>query len=105
MHDGGRYTRREFVALAGGGLACAAASCAAPGGSPATSPSGSAGAAPAGAAPAPAPASAAPIPLQYGSISKTAWEWHRLVSLEKGFLARAGFDAEYMLFRTPANGA
>jgi ABC-type nitrate/sulfonate/bicarbonate transport system substrate-binding protein len=104
MRDGGRSTRREFVALAGGGLAFAAASCAAPGGSLAAAPSG--GAAPAGAAAAAASAraSAAPTPLQYGSISKTAWEWHRLISFDQGFLARAGFAAENLYFRTPANG-
>jgi NitT/TauT family transport system substrate-binding protein len=108
---GGRYTRRRFVTLAGGGLAWAAAACSAPPSAAPAKPAAPAGAAPAagGSAPAAAAPPAAPapgsIPLQYGSITKTAWIWPEIIALNKGLLTQAGFDVEMNYFRTPANGA
>jgi NitT/TauT family transport system substrate-binding protein len=106
---GGRYTRRRFVALTGGGLAWAAAGCSAPPSAAPAKPAAPAGSPPgaAGTAPAVAPAPPAPgsIPLQYGSITKTAWIWPEIVALHKGLLTQAGFDVEMNYFRTPANGA
>jgi ABC-type nitrate/sulfonate/bicarbonate transport system substrate-binding protein len=104
--SGGRYTRRRFVALAGGGLAWAAAACSGP---PTAAPAK--GAAPAAPAPAGAPAQpagaapAARTTVEYGTISKTAWGWPALVAMEKGLLDRAGLDVNVTLFRTPPNGA
>ena len=100
------------MALTGGGLAWVAAGCAAPASAPPASPApGSApatSAAPSGAgAPAAGPAAAtgARVPLQYGTISKTAWGWPLLVAVNKDFLSRVGFDVDLTLFRTPPNGA
>ncbi len=101
-----RYTRREFVGLAGVGLAGVALGCSGPASAPPGAPAAPAASGPA--APAPAAAASAPaarVPLLYGTISKVAWDWPRFVALEKGFFARAGFDTEYIMFRTPANGA
>jgi NitT/TauT family transport system substrate-binding protein len=98
-----RYTRRAFVGLAGAGLLGTALGCSAPAAAPAA-PKPAAGA-PAAAPAAPAAPPAAPVPLQYGTISKTAWDWPRFIALQKGFFERAGFETDYILFRTPANGA
>ena len=100
----GPYSRRAFVGLAGAGLVGTALGCS----SPAAAPAAPAPAAGAPAAPAPAqvaPVAAAPAPLQYGTISKTAWDWPRYIALQKGYFERAGFQTDYILFRTPANGA
>jgi ABC-type nitrate/sulfonate/bicarbonate transport system substrate-binding protein len=105
---GGRYSRRRFVTLAGGGLAWAAACSGPPSAAPAKSAAPAAPGAPAG-APAAAATPAAPAPgsisLQYGSITKTAWIWPEIIALNKGLLTQAGFDVEMNYFRTPANGA
>src|SRR6185436_13993156 len=86
-----RYTRRAFVGLAGAGLVGTALGCSAPAAAPAA-PKPAAGA-PAAAPIAPAAAApAAPVPLQYGTISKTAWDWPRFIALQKGYFERAGFE-------------
>ncbi len=106
--DSARFSRRRFVTLAGGGLAWAAAACSgAPSAAPAKSSAPAASAAPAGAPAAAAPPAPAPgsIPLQYGTITKTAWGWPGLIALNRGLLKQAGFDVEMTYFRTPANGA
>src|SRR5215218_6864675 len=102
-----RYTRRAFVGLAGAGLVGTALGCSAPAAPAAPGPAaGAPAAAPAGPTAAAVPvAPAAPQPLQYGTISKTAWDWPRFIALQKGYFERAGFETDYILFRTPANGA
>jgi ABC-type nitrate/sulfonate/bicarbonate transport system substrate-binding protein len=100
----GQYTRRAFVGLAGVGLAGTALGCGAPAAAPAAPVPATGAPAPATLAPALA-VPAAPAPLQYGTISKTAWDWPRYIALQKGFFERAGFQTDYILFRTPANGA
>jgi NitT/TauT family transport system substrate-binding protein len=109
-----RWVRAVGAAVVGGALLWLVACGGTPGGPPATKPAAS-GPTPAaasqpggGAAGATAPASmAAParVPIQYGSISKTAWDWHRIVAINKGLFEREGLDAEWVLFRTPPNGA
>lgn len=97
-------SRRGFLGLVAVGAVWFAASCAGP--SAPAAPPAATGGAPA-AAPAATPAAAPParVPLQYGTISKTAWGWPLLVALDKGFFTAAGFDVEVTLFRTPPNGA